>query len=305
MEEVNYIIDKLLSNDIKKYTYKIKPNIIDIYNEKNDSYLEYVQSGQSFFSEPNYLNKINYTIEGTTDNKKLIKVFYGNKLVYQKYDNKFFIDSINNIKYYDIYVDNTLMPKFLYNQSEGLGEIRGYVNVVNCGTDANNFVVRCFSSDDHRFIGEYKIENGSYVIPNLDNRLNYNIILVDKSMTIEQKVLSFRKPTPYYIDQFKPFTILNEKIYYDDYKIYLKWQYDYNEENIINDYYEIFYSTGEIDLNNLEFYDSIKTQNIFLELDRNFIKYIYITSNYKDKRNFSKLIEIKNNISEINGVYNA
>ena len=81
--------------------------------------------------------------------------------------------------------------------------IPGYINCQfspnKCELDNNSLYVKCFRSNDNVFIGKYKIVNGNVVIPNLDCDTEYDLIFVDESKILEQKVQSRRKPAPYNI----------------------------------------------------------------------------------------------------------
>lgn len=307
-----------MTNDIIYEAYYIKPSLIVddqsnkfgyIYTEYNEKHICNIFTDGYIQAKINKENDsfLSYTIEGSTDDFiGNITIYVGNTF-FNSIDGNTFYLNVKDENMYKVYVNNVLMPINEIKQDKyDLGEITGNVNVANCGVEnIDDLTILCFKSYTHRFIGEFKIENNVYKIPNLDVNFNYDIILKDKSKKIEQKVASYRTPTPYINNQNKPYTITDEKVFYDDYKILVKWNYNLNEPNIINDYFKVYYSSGEIDINNLDFYESIKTNSFKVDLDRGDIRYIFITSNYKNKINFSKLIEIKNNISEINGVYNA
>lgn len=79
--------------------------------------------------------------------------------------------------------------------------IRGYIECIHymnkCEIDPSQIYFRCFRSEDSLFIGNYPLVDGSAIIPNLDCNTEYDIIFVDSSKVLEQKVQSRRKPVPY------------------------------------------------------------------------------------------------------------
>lgn len=79
--------------------------------------------------------------------------------------------------------------------------IPGFINCqfspINCELDNNSLYVKCFRSNDNLFIGKYKIIDSNVIIPNLDCNTEYDLIFVDESKVLEQKVQSRRKPIKY------------------------------------------------------------------------------------------------------------
>lgn len=84
-----------------------------------------------------------------------------------------------------------------FNQTMVRGSLSGTLSIIECDGEFNSYYVKCFRNKDSFLIGEYPVENNNYIIPNLDCNTDYDIVLVDQSRTLEQKILSFRKPTPY------------------------------------------------------------------------------------------------------------
>lgn len=79
------------------------------------------------------------------------------------------------------------------------GFLDGELSIKSCGAEIveSNFEIRCYRSHDHFLIGVYHFSGFRYNIPNLNCEYEYDIILVDNTRTLEQKILSNRKPTPY------------------------------------------------------------------------------------------------------------
>lgn len=73
------------------------------------------------------------------------------------------------------------------------GYISGKVDVVRCGVNLNDLIVKIFDYDTNEYLGSYPLSNGGgYIIHDLDTTKHYNIILEDLTRTIEQQVLSYR-----------------------------------------------------------------------------------------------------------------
>lgn len=125
------------------------------------------------------------------------------------------IKNITNRQYYEVFTeDNTKRTINLVNDTymitsdnyykifyESTDMIRGFINgiidVQKCNVTEDSLFIKCFRRSDNLYIGEYKVTAGTYSIPNLDVNEEYDIVLFDKSMTIEQQVSSKRKPAPY------------------------------------------------------------------------------------------------------------
>lgn len=186
------------SYDYKDYIAKFEnnaPYTIEFSNTKIISMSIYDDSDVIYRGD-NIFKKIYFYNEGGSDND-IIKLYENGNLFIKStgFLDYNFIDN-SKLHIYTLQINDGEF-KQLINLSKYRGEIRGFVSASNCDVDAKELSVLCFSSNDHRYIGEFNIENGSYVIPNLDALLKYDIVLVDKSRTIEQKVLSYRTPEPY------------------------------------------------------------------------------------------------------------
>lgn len=219
----------LIDNDYNEFNINYEPpktyNFIEdeykyFRNLKKTSTIVYDESGNNtMYTTEDTFTKINYFIEGSDSNDD-IELYYNGKLFIKKKDNiQYNYIKKNKLQNYNIKVNNEF--KQLLNLSEYRGEIRGFVNVSNCGADAKDLSILCYSSNDHRFIGDFEIVNGTYVIPNLDALLKYDIVLVDKSRTIEQKVLSYRTPEPYSNQFIEPNTF---NINYFNSNVNISWK---------------------------------------------------------------------------------
>lgn len=164
---------------------------------------KFLKTGLSFdlFNINQYKYNISYLyiVEGSydTDEPKILITYMNDE--YYRSDNtnkinlKFNVDP-KDFKLYvnDVYIDNMF-------QSGIYGQIYGNIFIQDCEfpDSALSLEMLCYRSDSNRFIGRYAVINGSYTIPNLDVEAEYDIVLVDRSKTLEQKILSFRKPTAY------------------------------------------------------------------------------------------------------------
>lgn len=116
----------------------------------------------------------------------------------QVIDNNFITLQNIPIERYKIYNQNNTWFKIIErNQTMIRGFINGIVDVQKCNTSEEFLFIKCFRRTDNVFIGEYKVTAGTYTIPNLDVNEEYDIVLFDKSMTLEQQVSSKRIPRPY------------------------------------------------------------------------------------------------------------
>lgn len=137
-------------------------------------------------------------IEGYTDHEYRIQDKVEGFVLVSGVEDYYATVDPSKLSYYEIYDLVTKESYPLYNQPMIKGYIYGKVNVQDCANNQNALEVRCFRSDNKRFIGSYKPDsNGDYNIPNLDVNAKYDLILVDTERTIEQQVSSYRTPTSY------------------------------------------------------------------------------------------------------------
>lgn len=188
-------------------TYDIKIFEIDENNlfELDNKYsLRVYQREDYHYKKPfdliEYSNKItilNYKIIGSKDNDNFnVEVKYKDKPFYFEEENTNTIDLrlYNNLEDYEFYIDGKLTK---VSSDIKYGFINGIVDVQKCNVSEEFLFIKCFRRYDHLFIGEYKVTAGAYTIPNLDVNEEYDIVLFDKSMTLEQQVSSKRIPRPY------------------------------------------------------------------------------------------------------------
>lgn len=232
-------------------------------------------------SKVEYNNTINYFVEGKSDQE-----------IYNQYENVILtssntiydlqVPSLNYFTYtngnkylsYKVNYGDTYFKDIKFDETNNFfidmvrGDIIGNVNLSSCNVnDISTLKILCFRNDDHFYIGEYPVIDNKYFIPNLDVNTRYDIILVDKSRTIEQQVSSYRKPTPHIVDEINVATITNLsriKIYGGNYLTWdvykdIKSDIDYynvyflgidGNENILLDerIYENYYNFGDVEI---------------------------------------------------------
>lgn len=139
---------------------------------------------------------INYKVLGSidTDNRNIEIRYKGQPFYFSDTSNTFDIKFYNNLEDYEFYIDGKLTK---VDSNIQYGFINGIVDVLKCNVAEEHLWIICYNRSDHSFIGEYKVTGGTYTIPNLDVNSEYDIILLDKSMTLEQQVSSKRKPHTY------------------------------------------------------------------------------------------------------------
>ena len=103
---------------------------------------------------------------------------------------KDFLYKITSLDYYKTFVPKDTLPMVK-------GYIYGNVDLNACGVDPNTTVIKVIRAYDNYYIGEYEVKNNQYRVDNLDYNTRYDIILYDKSRTIEQVVRSYVRPTLY------------------------------------------------------------------------------------------------------------
>lgn len=139
---------------------------------------------------------IKYKVLGSNDgDKNSIEIRYkGLPFYFSDNSNTFDIKFYNRFEDYEFYIDGKLTK---VNSNIQYGFINGIVDVQKCNVSEDHLWILCYRRADHSFIGEYKVTAGTYTIPNLDVNEEYDIVLFDKSMTLEQQVSSKRIPRPY------------------------------------------------------------------------------------------------------------
>lgn len=188
-------------------TYDIKIFELDEHNlfelDNKYSLLVYQRADYQYkkpFDLIEYSNKItslNYKIIGSKDTENYnVEIQYKGQPFYFEEENTNTIDLrlYNNLEDYDFYIDGKLTK---ISTDIKYGFINGIVDVQKCNVSEDHLWVLCYRRADHSFIGEYKVTAGTYTIPNLDVNEEYDIVLFDKSMTLEQQVSSKRIPRPY------------------------------------------------------------------------------------------------------------
>lgn len=188
-------------------TYDIKIFELDEHNlfelDNKYSLLVYQRADYQYkkpFDLIEYSNKItslNYKIIGSKDTENYnVEIQYKGQPFYFEEENTNTIDLrlYNNLEDYDFYIDGKLTK---ISTDIKYGFINGIVDVQKCNVSEDHLCVLCYRRADHSFIGEYKVTAGTYTIPNLDVNEEYDIVLFDKSMTLEQQVSSKRIPRPY------------------------------------------------------------------------------------------------------------
>lgn len=188
-------------------TYDIKIFELDEHNlfELDNKYSLLVYQREDYqYKKPfdliEYSNKVtslNYKIIGSKDTEIFnVEIRYKGQPFYFEEENTNTIDLrlYNNLEDYEFYIDGKLTK---ISSDIKYGFINGIVDVQKCNVSEDHLWVLCYRRIDHLFIGEYKVTAGTYTIPNLDVNEEYDIVLFDKSMTLEQQVSSKRIPRPY------------------------------------------------------------------------------------------------------------
>lgn len=186
-----------LYNGVYKYP------IVGYYNfdfsPSNDCNLTYV-----CYENLDKSASISYFVEGITesDNDVVIKPtksLFNTTTIANSFKNDVVaLKDLIRANYYEIKCGD-------YNIKLKIGEhmVRGFIQggftITGCDGEMSEdrFVVRCYRQYDHFLIGEYPVIGFMYNIPNLNCEFEYDLILVDKTKNLEQKILSHRKPTAY------------------------------------------------------------------------------------------------------------
>ncbi len=180
---------------LKDYEYALDD--FNILNKKNEVY--YLKDIMFNDWDENVINT-NYTktfnIEGRSDNNNEEYILlYDNRFRRYSNESKLILNDLNFDTKVSIFYNGYIID---LQDDIDYGELYGQVNLINCGiNDITNVEILCFRNDDKRFIGRYNLDGNRYTIPNLHADVRYDIVLVDKSRTIEQQVSSYRLPTRY------------------------------------------------------------------------------------------------------------
>lgn len=182
----DYVYDYTDVNPDNVYINNTKPLELSVYESTDTMYIS-----------TNIFQRLYYYVEGSNGNKTL-ELYNNVGLLYNTYDNTIKYDYITDFNKWNIRIVEEDRYVSLVTLSDKRGELSGDVFLSNCdGANVVDLFIRCYSSSDHRFIGDFDIVYNMYNIPNLDATIEYDIILVDRSETLEQKILSKRKPTAY------------------------------------------------------------------------------------------------------------
>lgn len=202
IKSINFVGETTYHQTSNKEVFVYKDNNSlnrEIKEEYNIAYT--LDNNYEYEFENNDTFNYNYFIEGMEfkeDNHIKIYDVFNNKTTYYKMNN--LIESLYFADYKNMIISYNGITKHVNKYSKNMirGEIFGNINLKSCGdTNYNDLEVRCYRSDNV-FIGTYPVnKNGQYNIPNLDYNDYYDIILIDKSKTIEWKVHSQRKPSLY------------------------------------------------------------------------------------------------------------
>lgn len=247
----------------------IKSNIPKLSGFTHKNYNNFSENEKIYKVGNDFNVNIEYFIEGTEDPNNMVFIkpinsIWGNQIISSNYPNKVHklenIESSKRYEVYDLYGRSNIINK---NQIMIKGFIEG--NVVTSKCDPNiKFHILCFSSDDHRFIGKYNVENNLYHIPNLDCNNEYDIILVDESKILEQKVQSRRKAVAYNPVNSSLYTIIGADITeHDESYINIKLLYDKSTLNNKIGKIRVYYSNDNIDKNNLSIYPYVESDSVF------------------------------------------
>lgn len=198
------------------------------------------------------------------------------------------------------------------NESMVAGSISGSVNLKSCGINENNAIIECYRDYDKIFIGRYPIINGTYNIPNLDCNTRYNLILVDETRTIEQKVLSYRKPTAYKEDS-NPSIVTDFKALISSNKILLSWFIDQSVSFTNFDHFNLYASTEEFTIDDIKNKKEGIEQNKIIGFRYDFnistnYKYFLLESVYGTKNRFFEILIVNDftqPVINISGDYNV
>ena len=247
----------------------IKNNIPKLSGFTHKNYDNFSENEKIYKVSSDYNVNIEYFIEGTEDPNNIVFIkpinsIWGNQIISSNYPNKVHklenIESSKRYEVYDLYGRSNIINK---NQIMIKGFIEGSIVTSKCDPNIK-FHMLCFSSEDHKLIGKYNIENNLYHIPNLDCNSEYDIILVDESKVLEQKVQSRRKPIAYNPVNERLYTIIDANITeHDESYINIKLLYDKSNLNNTIGKIRVYYSNDNIDKNNLSIYPYVETDSVF------------------------------------------
>lgn len=241
--------DNIYKNQFYYYTFK------EGYNEKYG------------LSLTNNFDKLSTTVKNVED-------FTFNNLY------KDILYKITSLDYYKTFVPKDSLPMVK-------GYIYGNVDLNACGVDPNTTVIKVIRAYDNYYIGEYDVKNNQYRVDNLDYNTRYDIILYDKSRTIEQVVRSYVRPTLYEERTKIQKATIGLDIDYTNYVKFLRWSIDGEY-----DYIKIYKSPTNFNANNLPT-DSIKLHNInyYYEIYDSNVYYYMVEFNLDGEAFYSNVVQ--------------
>lgn len=205
--------------------------------------------------ETNYDKSVYYFIEGRPDNYDQETTITDLER-YNIFDKKILNNNEDNLKIRNSRYLITAEDGYRNIINNKTNMIKGYIECTpylsKCEVDINNIYFRCFRSKDGLFIGKYTLSNGIAFIPNLDCNTEYDIILVDESKTLEQKVKSRIKPKPY-----PPTNIIGlhniidiTTVENEDESVIIRWNYNLIQGGQFGNI-RVYHSNNDIDIDNL------------------------------------------------------
>lgn len=275
-KNINYKPNFIIRNNYHKQVNKIvngTPNVVLENSEtvyKNQFYYYTFKEGyvdKYWLSLSNKIDKLKTNVDDVDD--------YTFKNLYKDYNY-----TVKSDDYYKTFVPKDSLPMVK-------GYIYGNVDLNACGVDPNTTVIKVIRAYDNYYIGEYEVKNNQYRVDNLDYNTRYDIILYDKSRTIEQVVRSYVRPTLYEERTKIQKATIGLEIDYTNYVKFLRWSIDGEY-----DYIKIYKSPTIFNANNLPT-DSIKLHNInyYYEIYDSNVYYYMVEFNLDGEAFYSNVVQ--------------
>lgn len=266
MDDLIFEYKELSTRHIRNNYFKFSGNFLNV---SNTGYKHIHTHNNPIFYPTDALNEniISFFIEGVefSDYNRMVKIepifTYGrvNPIYTSDISKPVFLENIERAKSYTV---SSLDWKIDLSKNQRMirGFIEGGFTISGCDGEISEsqFTIRCYRQYDHHFIGEYPLVGFRYHIPNLNFEFEYDLILIDNTKNLEQKILSHRKPTPY-PDEFVDPTDFTIK--YVDGKVYVTW---FSKRSDV-DVYICRSKEYDTPFDKINAIDVVKGKNIFID----------------------------------------
>lgn len=273
---INYKSNLLVLGKHKKLNINLINGTPNVVLGNNDNI--YKDQFYYYAFKEGYVGKFNMLLTNSFDKLQTTVNDIEDNIFNNLYQDKLY--TIKSDSYYKTFVPKDSLPMVK-------GFIYGNVDLNACGVDPNTTVIKVIRAYDNYYIGEYEVKNNQYRVDNLDYNTRYDIILYDKSRTIEQVVRSYVRPTLYEERVKIQNAVIGLEIDYTKYIKFLRWKIDGDF-----DYIKIYKSPTNFNANNLPT-DSIKLHNInyYYEIYDSNVYYYMVEFNLDGEAFYSNVVQ--------------